>query len=80
VIKRLDQINNPKSDAIYYTIDSWKWYDSDPDVKAIEAWFESLPKEDFGAIRIGENDDDSEEWGEPYNYSIYIERTLTCPT
>lgn len=43
------------------TYGSWKWYDSYPDIQAIEAIWSTLSAEegvDAAFVRIGENDDD----------------------
>lgn len=45
------------------TYDSWKWYDSYPDIQAIEAIWSTLSAEegvDAAFVRVGENDDDVE--------------------
>lgn len=42
------------------TYDSWKWYDSYPDIQAIEAIWSTLSAEegvDAAFVRVGENDD-----------------------
>jgi hypothetical protein len=84
--------------ARYWVIDSWKWYQDYPDIKAIEDFFEELsgrpevtrhftecakPYESsimvFGAVRMGENDDDIEEWGEPFSYDIGSVRYISHP-
>jgi hypothetical protein len=33
----------------------------------------------YGAIRIGEDDDDSEYWGSPEEFDMYMERNLITP-
>lgn len=59
-----------KDGVCYWLLTGWKWYDSYPEVRAIEAWFEwcddevenpsqpegshSIPV--FGALRLGERD------------------------
>lgn len=80
IIKQLDCSNNPNHNAVYYQISGWKWYDSNEDVKAIEEWFNSLDSDDFGAIRLGEDDADTQVWGTPYNYDVYINRAIDFPT
>ena len=45
------------------TYDSWKWYDSYPDIQAIEAIWSTLSAEegvDAAFVRIGEDNDDVE--------------------
>lgn len=68
-----------KPNAVYFVISSWKWYQSYPEVQEIESWFETLPMEDFGAMRIGENDDDIETWGQPADFDIWLSRSIDYP-
>lgn len=77
VIKQLSTAST--KDAIYYFINDWKWYDSYPEVQKIKDWFDSMNLEDFGAMRIGENDDDTETWGSPYDFEIYVSREISTP-
>lgn len=63
----------------YYKIDSWKWYSSYSDIQEIEKWFASMDDEDFGAMRIGEDDKDIETWGDPYEFEIHLNRYIDCP-
>lgn len=65
--------------ALYFSISHWKWYSSYPEVQEIEAWFASMPEEDFGAMRIGEDDNDTETWGSPYDFDIYLSRSISSP-
>lgn len=69
-----------KENAVYFVIRDWKWYPSYPEVQAIESWLDDLPMEDFGAMRIGENDDDIETWGQPGDYEIWLSRSIDFPT
>ena len=64
--------------AAYWFIEGWKWYSSYHDVQEINAWFDELAHEEFGAMRIGE-DDDTETWGEPYEFDIYLNRSIVYP-
>jgi hypothetical protein len=77
VIKELNSAST--DDATYYFIEGWKWYDSFPEVQEIEAWFDSMNSEDFGAMRIGEDDTDTETWGCPYEFEIYLSRSINTP-
>ena len=62
---------------------SWvKWYeDSDNQVKIIMDFFERLDTEgrenEYGYIRLGENNDDIDERGSPYNLGLDWTRKLT---
>ena len=78
-------------DVAYFKIEQRKWYPSYPDVAAIEAWFSALVDEQenlpadaevstlFGALRIGESDDDVEKWGDPYEFDIGVNRSIDFP-
>lgn len=65
--------------AFYFRIQGWKWYDSYPEIQEIHAWFESMADEEFGAMRMGEDDDDNQTWGNPYDFDICLNRYLSCP-
>lgn len=65
--------------AFYFRIEGWKWYDSYQEIRDIEAWFNSMQDEEFGAMRMGEDDNDTETWGQPYDFDICLNRYLSCP-
>lgn len=79
------------NDVAYFKISNWKWYSFYPEVAAIEEWFAGLVKEQdelpkdaevtviFGAMRMGENDDDVETWGDPYSFDICLNRSIGLP-
>lgn len=69
-----------KDVAVYFVIQDWKWYQSYPEVQAIESWLEKLVYGTFGAMRIGENDDDIETWGDPGEFEIWLNRSIDHPT
>lgn len=77
VIKELNFASTEK--VLYYFIEDWKWYSSYPEVQEIEAWFDSMQDEDFGAMRIGEDDNDTQTWGSPSEFEIWLSRTIDCP-
>jgi hypothetical protein len=77
IIKELSTASTDR--AVYYFIEHWKWYSSYPEVQAIEAWFETLDYEDFGAMRIGEDDNDTETWGSPGDFEIWLSRSIDAP-
>lgn len=39
-------VTEDETDAVYWHLDQWKWYDSYPDVKTITDWFEVLDNEE----------------------------------
>jgi len=80
-------------DVRYWELD-WKWYDSYPEVQAVLAFFEYLSDqpnimmspdtnthsiEVYGAIRLGEDTGDIEEWGSPNEYEIYTSQAISSP-
>jgi len=77
--------NTPEStdDAVYWFIDDIKWYPSYEEIIEIENFFRELEdiegKPVFGALRIGEDDDDIERWGMPSDFDIYLERSISYP-
>ena len=74
------------TDAVYWTFEAIKWYESYPYIQECETYFETLKKAQlnnnypiFGAIRIGEDSHDYEEWGHPYSFDICTSRLITSP-
>ena len=80
--------------ARYWVVDSWKWYKEFKEIKELEAFFSELEErgpldfEDqygtltlsaFGAVRMGENNDDIQEWGDPLDYGIELVRRISHP-
>lgn len=81
-----------KGNTRYWYLSGWKFYDSYPEVQAIEEFFDALDDMDqieepnstyvmapYGALRIGENDDDVESWGDPNEYQIFLSRSIDSP-
>ena len=82
-------------DVLYWHIPSWKWYTSYPEIQEIEAFFKMLSKREpikegadkdgtdtspwFGALRLGEDDNDTQTWGEPGEFDIYHRRYVDFP-
>lgn len=63
------------SDTDYYW-ESIKWYDERPDIRAIEDMLDELDDDDFGFIRLGEEQGDIENKGMPYDYEMYTQTTV----
>ena len=56
-----------------------KWYKGAcgfEDVNAMEDWLSSQAGEDYGFLRIGDDNDDIEYKGEPYAFGIYLTRSI----
>lgn len=80
--------------ARYWKLYEWKWYSSYPEIQAIEALFKELDELDpvtisdagedstvhpFGAVRVGEEFGDTQTWGDPDDYEIYINQSISSP-
>jgi hypothetical protein len=81
-----------KGDARYWYLSGWKWYQGYPEVASIEQFFDLLDEkadlihlpagnvfESYGALRIGEDDNDVQTWGDPGSYDIYLKRGIDAP-
>lgn len=73
---------------IYWQIEGWKWYDSYPEVMDIIEWFnwcfdeteeDESDETNFGALRLGEEFGDREEWGDPSDFDIYSSQYISSP-
>jgi len=54
-----------------------KWYPDYEDIQAVHEILDDLDAENpnlYGMIRIGEEVDDIEEWGEPWEFGLHVER------
>jgi hypothetical protein len=65
--------------ATYYEIFNVKWYEDYPDVQEVDSFLNALEDEDFGFIRAGENNDDTEERGDPAVFELWVDRRITTP-
>ena len=90
-----DEPHKLQGDVVYWHMPSWKWYESYPEIQEIEAFFAMLNEREpinegadkdgtdtspwFGAIRMGEGDDDIQTWGKPYEFDIQVQRLIDFP-
>lgn len=74
-----NQEHNDHNGVRYWVIEQWKWYGSYPEIQQIEAFFEKLPVEQFGAVRIGEELNDVQTWGDPWEMGIEVLQSISCP-
>lgn len=74
--------------SVYWQIEGWKWYDSYPEVMDIIEWFnwcfDETENDDsyettYGAMRLGEEYGDIEEWGHPSDFDIYSSQYISSP-
>lgn len=78
-LKTIKYITDENSFAVYWEINQWKWYDSSPDVAAITSWLKSLDQEEYGFIRLGEDDEDIEIRGSPTDFEMYLQKSIDFP-
>ena len=74
--------------VVYFFISSVKYYDGYEDVDELDNFLERIEEDpdhdeksdaSYGFLRMGENDDDIETRGDPYQYDIYVERHIDLP-
>jgi len=64
------------TDAYFFTWDCVKWYPNYPEVQELEKLLREIDEEDYGFIRVGEEDNDIERKGCPNDYDLNISITL----
>ena len=86
-----DEKHTDYENGRYWLIEQWKWYDNYPEIQEIEAFFKKLDSmeaietdsafniEVYGALRVGEHEDDIQTWGAPHDYEIYLNRSIDSP-
>ena len=53
-----------------------KWYDSYPEVRAVESLLDMLQDDDYGFIRLGEEEGDIDRKGYPGDYDMYVQTSI----
>jgi len=53
-----------------------KWYDTYPEVQAVDSLLSMLQEDDYGFIRLGEDDGDADRQGCPGDYDMYIQTSV----
>ena len=66
------RIDKVKTDFYWNT----KWYDTYPEVRAVESLLDMLQDDDYGFIRLGEESDDIERKGYPDEYDMYTNTSV----
>ena len=72
-------IKDNESDAEErYFWSSIKWYDSFPEIEAMNSFMAFLEHHDwqFGFIRLGEEEEDIEKMGQPAEYDLFVARAI----
>ena len=73
ILKEGECEHGSKTDFYWESI---KWYDSYPEIQAIEGMLDDLDEDDYGFIRLGEDQGDIEPKGYPSEYDMYTSTTV----
>ncbi len=71
--KMLSEAQDGKTDFHW---EGYKWYDTYPEVQAVESLLEMLQDDDYGFIRLGEEEGDIEQKGYPSDYDMYTNTSV----
>jgi hypothetical protein len=63
-------------DGNTFYITSVKWYEGYRDIDCVMEFLKTLPDEEYGFIRIGEDIEDIEELGEPWDFDMFVSREI----
>ena len=63
--------------VLKYYWDHIKWYEGYPGIDVLDTLLCNLPDEAYGFVRIGEDSQDIEERGLPYEFDIHVTRSIT---
>jgi hypothetical protein len=76
-----DSILLVSGDRPYYIFvwDSVKWYESYPEVSSVMEFLSELDEDDYGFLRIGEDDTDIENKGCPHDFELTISISMNIP-
>ena len=73
----MEDYNGKKMECFFTRYEYVKWYDSFPSVNKIRSAMDNIEDGDsFGFIRVGEDYDDVESLGMPYDFNIQLSRTI----
>jgi len=67
-------VKQETANNIYFLDYFIKWYEEYPKVILINEYLDILSEDDFGFLRIGEDYNDYEEKGTPYNFGLEFKR------
>ena len=73
ILKEGESDHGSKTDFYWESV---KWYDSYPEIQAIEGMLDDLDEDDYGFIRLGEEEGDIERKGDPCEYNMYTNTTV----
>jgi len=68
---------DPSDQSVVLYWESIKWYDDFPEISMMKNFLESIPPSNYRFIRLGEENDDTEEHGDYYDAEIWITRSIS---
>jgi len=72
-VAEVERVDEAKTDFHWeYT----KWYDTYPEVRAVESLLDMLQDDDYGFIILGEEQGDIEQKGYPSDYDMYTNTSV----
>jgi len=78
--KMLQRPGRLKSGNVFYWLfEDIKWYESYTEVSEVIDYLHELDDEEYGFMRIGEENEDVETQGHPYDFDIYFNRFIEFP-
>ena len=63
-------------DSCSFRWDHIKWYEDHPDIIAFMDLLYQLNDEDYGMIRLGDEDGDIERYGSPCDFDMWVTRSI----
>ena len=80
----LSNANHKTKEVMLFEFHETKWYESYDDVKAVMSEINKLESDktkcdSFGYIEVGENHDDITHLGSPWDYDMYLNRSVDMP-
>ena len=66
--------------AYYFSWDAVKWETTFENVKVIEKVLSQCDEEDYGFMRVGEEENDLDTKGTPGEFNVFLERTISSDT
>lgn len=80
-LKDMDSYTNDRMNCVFWEFQDWKWHSSISEIQQLEAWFQRMEDagDSFGVLRVGEEGGDTQTWGEPYDFDIFVNRYIEYP-
>ena len=70
-------IENYDDEATLYNFEYIKWYEGYPEVFFTQKFLDSIDYKQYHLVRVGEDEEDTEEHGELDRFNLYIRREVS---